>query len=422
MKKIYLVLSWMCLLFLGACNPEVDAVFDGTSSSRMSEALKAHFEKLTGASNGWLMEYYPSNIQRYGGYNVLASFSKDGHVTVSADIADPSATATSLFRLKEQSGPTLTIDSYNKIFHFFSDPASGVGQTGLGMEGDYEFTIMSSTEEQVILKGKKTNNRIVMTALPDDFNWQDYLVRIGESESKIKSKYDCKVGDMICQASSSYRTFSFSFEENGEMVTRHFSYIQTLTGVKFYEPVQLNGVSVTELKYQEKGKLVSEDGSLVMVPIPPKPADLFLQGGPWFVTFAGTSASLQNMMALGCEKIKQGIGFYPDFYIIGSYLYHDYSLNLVAGDTAGALLLESAAVDGNTVALALVGRGDNQGVAYWNCGGAYLFQAIASMGNPKMWNVEPNDADAPTSFKMTEVGNPDNVIVVTSQETSFGYK
>lgn len=91
----------------------------------------------------------------FGGYNVLMSFTAEGEVTVSADITDPSAKSTSLYRLKEQAGPTLTVDTYNEIFHFFSDPASGVGTTGLGMEGDYEFTIQSATPEQVVMRGKR---------------------------------------------------------------------------------------------------------------------------------------------------------------------------------------------------------------------------------------------------------------------------
>lgn len=61
---------------------------------------------------------------------------------------------------------------------------SGVGATGLGMEGDYEFTIQSVTPEQVVLKGKKTGNTITMTPMPENETWEAYLTDIEEAEQK----------------------------------------------------------------------------------------------------------------------------------------------------------------------------------------------------------------------------------------------
>ena len=86
------------VLLAAACTPEEDDIFSDSSANRADAAIEADMQVLTGAANGWLMEYYPEMSQTYGGYNILLSFSEDGHVTVAGDIvSDPTATATSLF-------------------------------------------------------------------------------------------------------------------------------------------------------------------------------------------------------------------------------------------------------------------------------------------------------------------------------------
>ena len=116
------------VLLAAACSPEEDDIFSDSSANRADAAIAADMQVLTGAANGWLMEYYPEASQMYGGYNILLSFSEDGRVTVAGDIVtDPTATATSLFSVKQSAGIVLSFDTYNEIFHFFSDPGNSNG-------------------------------------------------------------------------------------------------------------------------------------------------------------------------------------------------------------------------------------------------------------------------------------------------------
>ena len=108
-------------------------------------------------------------------------------------------------------------------------------------------------------------------------------------------------------------------------------------------------------------------------------------------------------------------------FIIGSYIYTDNALNILAGQGYGALLLDTKVISNDEVSLTLTGSGDQFGVACWNGGGSKLFTTVAGMGAPMNWKVVPNDPDEPTVMTMTEVGNESNVIVVTNQETLFGY-
>ena len=167
MKKLSNIL-WgiLSLMFvLSACAPEQDDIFDDSSANRIEAAMKSYQEILVGASNGWLMEYYPNALQAYGGYNILVSFTKDGKMQASSDVYGSGKVSESTYKLYQSSGTILSVDTYNEVFHFFSDPdnPANVGKDGDGMEGDFEFTIMSASKEEIILQGKKTKNKIVMT-------------------------------------------------------------------------------------------------------------------------------------------------------------------------------------------------------------------------------------------------------------------
>ena len=216
MKKFIYLVVLICSFGLAGCTSETESLFEGTSADRIEKELEEAKEVLVSAPNGWLMEYYPSSQLLYGGYNVLASFTEDGNVTISADIVDASQKATSFYKLKEQAGPVLTFDTYNEIFHFFAEPNSGIGATGTGMGGDYEFTVMSASNEEVVLKGKKTGNYIRMTPLQESVTWEAYLTSIAEAEALVKySQFKYKVNGEEFVGTKSYRTLSFSYVKDG---------------------------------------------------------------------------------------------------------------------------------------------------------------------------------------------------------------
>lgn len=375
---------------------------------------------LVEAPNGWLMKYYPSSQQSFGGYNVLMSFTAEGEVTVSADITDPSAKSTSLYRLKEQAGPTLTVDTYNEIFHFFSDPASGVGATGLGMEGDYEFTIQSATPELIVMRGKKTGNTITMTPMPENETWEAYLTDIKEAEQKANYVlFSYAVDGEKYDVTKSYRTLAISHEVDGENVTEVFSYIQTKEGMEFYSPITLGGVEVSKLIYDSaSGTWKSEDGKAVLSGETTPPALLFANGGPWFVTYDGMSSygqqtvasTLQGMAASYPGQTLDYLAIAPTYEVV----------DMVFGGREGLLQLVTSTSGDDKVSLTLTGYGDTVGVEFANAG---ILDAIYLFANfsPVTFTVEPDDPVNPTKMTLTQVGNTKNVIVVTNQETPFGY-
>ncbi len=250
------------LLYLGllvgtlfACTPEEDDIFGNSSANRIDEAIKKTSDLLVGSTNGWLMEYYPSATQQYGGYTMLLSFTEDGMTTLAGSLKGVSKKDISTYVLGQSAGVVLTFDTYNTVMHYYSDPKnpSGIGINGKGMEGDLEFLIMEATSEKITLQGRKTRNQIVMTPLDASVNWDNYIQNIQEAEETMKfSNYEYHVnGKVISVNSTAYNVLNFVLE-TGEIIT--VPYVQTPTGYKFYTPLEIEDVIVEEVKYQQSGE------------------------------------------------------------------------------------------------------------------------------------------------------------------------
>ena len=154
MKKIHILFAVAILGLLTSCLKDQEDVFDKQSAIRAEEAIAADYKILAGAEHGWLLKYYPSPYRTYGGYCVLMKFTEDGKVTVASDIAKPTVTADSYYKIAQSAGIVLSFDTYNEIFHLFSTPDAPLGgDTGKGWEGDYDFEFISASSEKIVLKG-----------------------------------------------------------------------------------------------------------------------------------------------------------------------------------------------------------------------------------------------------------------------------
>ena len=289
MKKIInlLFISLTIILYV-SCTPEEKDIMSESSANRIAAALKADKDILTSAKNGWLIEYYPSSSQAYGGFNLFALFAEDGKVTVAGDVYSPEDTSVSTYDLIQSAGPVLTFDTYNEILHFFSDPKNpaGIGTNGKGMEGDHEFLIMEATKDKVVLQGRKTLNKIVMTPVPADMVWKDYIASIQELEEATSyGTYAYIVDKTVVSVSTNLRNLMMSYEKDGEPIDIGVPYIVTPTGFKFYRTLDIGGVQVDELIYNESEKaLISPDGKAKLL-FPPA-----VLSGKWYMAYSQLGA------------------------------------------------------------------------------------------------------------------------------------
>lgn len=419
MKKIYYLFCLVAVMMASACTHEEEDLFDSSSADRADAAIKAYTDVLTGAENGWLMEYYPEIQQKYGGYNTLVKFEKDGKVTVSSDVYAATDTATSLYSVKQSAGVMLSFDTYNEIFHFYSDPEdpSGLGGPGYGMEGDYDFLILESTPEKVVLKGKKSGNVAVMTPITE--SWETYISNIKAMETAMLSnKFALTVGGAEILAIRSERTLSLNYEVNGEVQSQKVSYIVTPAGMKFYAPVSVNGTEFADLIYDvSTDAFTSSTAGVTMVKIPPTVNELFVEGD-WFIAYS----QLGEFAKPYFDKVKEmedALGEVLQYAFMGTMLSKagTFGFNFISSGYGGVLHFNYQLIGDDQITLQFAMTGEDNGVWYHNEG---MANALMPFGysSARLFTLTTDDIKKPSYIILTEDANPANKIKLFSAQIS----
>lgn len=434
MKKIYNILfTLIAVLSFTSCSNDIDEVFDKPSAERVNDAIAEYKTVLTSAENGWLMKYYPKANTKYGGYNLLLKFGTDGNVTAMSDALGADTKATSHYKLEQSASIVLSFDEYNKVIHFFSDPANpdGIGDNGKGMEGDLEFRVLTATADSVVMLGKKRGTKIVMTPMAKDADWAETINQIDGLEQEMQfPRYTCEVNDVKYVATSSYRTITFT-SSNAEDGSTTIPYIVTDKGIEFYKPITLNGVTIKGFNYVggDNYEFDATSGSAKMYGIIP-PLTSQLQNGNWFF-------SVKNMGTYGqaywnkCYEICQGEevgGEEMSYAFFGTSSFSSsngkYGFVFVSANKyAGCLNCTATPVDDTHITLKFALSGDSNGIFYYNSGGyKYIIAALTAGSKGKTYSIEGNDLKSPTVLKLVDVDNPDNYYILSKNTVLYPYR
>lgn len=434
MKRIYNILfTLIAVLAFTSCSNDIDEVFDKPSAERVNDAIAEYKTVLTSAENGWLMKYYPKANTKYGGYNLLLKFGTDGNITAMSDALGADTKATSHYKLEQSASIVLSFDEYNKVIHFFSDPANpdGIGDNGKGMEGDLEFRVLTATADSVVMLGKKRGAKIVMTPMAKDADWAETINQIDGLEQEMQfPRYTCEVNDVKYVATSSYRTITFT-SSNAEDGSTTIPYIVTDKGIEFYKPITLNGVTIKGFNYVggDNYEFDATSGSAKMYGIIP-PLTSQLQNGNWFF-------SVKNMGTYGqaywnkCYEICQGEevgGEEMSYAFFGTSSFSSsngkYGFVFVSANKyAGCLNCTATPVDDTHITLKFALSGDSNGIFYYNSGGyKYIIAALTAGSKGKTYSIEGNDLKSPTVLKLVDVDNPDNYYILSKNTVLYPYR
>lgn len=425
MKKfIYSILAVGAFLF-ASCNENTD-LWDESPSERISASIKADLSILTAPENGWVLHYYPSRSKQYGGYNVWLKFNKNGEVTAATDLLKADSTATSLYQLRDQSGVTLTFDTFNAVFHTFSTPKNtlGIGSSGLGMEGDAEFVIRSATKDRIEMVGKKTNNLAVMTPVPVGKTWTDVAAAIQTNEKKFRTKkFYYVVGTDTTLVTRSYRTLTSVVMRDGERKETKHPYIITDNQLQFDEPVGLSNASESVFTLNsDSSAWISNDKKAKIIPVLQSPAELFMEAGPLFISYQKMSTLMKLRFNNYYDKIfvNDGAPLKGDsfnYLVLGKLLMPAYySFNFITTKASPTLwVVTPSQVSQTEIGLALTFL-TNADFAYF----PLLLNCFADYPAPMVWSVEPNDPISPTEFKLINQKRPTNWFIVSTEETPLG--
>ncbi len=271
MNKIKYILVCICVLLMYNCTTEEKDIFEATPAERINEALKSNLTLLTDATNGWIMEYYANPTS--AGYPLIVKFNISGSATFAAksELTKNKAyeTDSSLFEIIADYGPVLTFNTFNKVLHRFSNP-EGTGLEGFGLEGDYEFIIMKSEINKIILKGKKYGATVILNKIITPISWTQYYTDLEKMDDTLFGNnapdFSLTIGSSIYKFSKgSNHIFSITkISPNFTPILAPF--IVTTTGIKLYAPLELEGTKIQHLTLNnDKSALISIEDENVKI-------------------------------------------------------------------------------------------------------------------------------------------------------------
>ncbi len=273
MKRNYYLLSLLGLLLFAGCDKKKDRIFEDNPTQRLNDAVANAQTILRSKTDGWIMQYYPGNGADLGGFNIFLKFINNTDVNIQADYTPANAnfntnSVTSTYKVYAGAGPTLTFDTYNSIFGYFAAPGalSGVVSNDGGFGGDIEFLVTKATADSVILKGRKTGNRIVMVPMPASPATiiASYKTAWNKYWSPNAYRFETATGNI---------NLSFGWFMELESLTDVYSFRVTPTGLDFYETVTVNGITFKELTLKAatatypNGYYENAAGTLKLVPV-----------------------------------------------------------------------------------------------------------------------------------------------------------
>ena len=271
MKKLkYLLpLAALPLLFMQSCSPEEEDLFADSAIERLEADAQSVLDLLCSSENGWEMLYFLNEEADIPCYTLLVKFERSGAGGV-AQFASYSDVTQNQYKLSEKSpfevkidnSTVLSFDSYNSIFHIFSDPdyrgekgpmdKDYPYKKGQGMMGDYEFNVVDhSNSDVVMLKGKKRGTYSVLRRLDADVDWQQYFTDLNNVKNTLFTSNPAPIrlvaGDasfhLYNGASSIFQVVDAESDNGTLTAARDWKFVIFSDGLRFITDFEEEGVN-----------------------------------------------------------------------------------------------------------------------------------------------------------------------------------
>lgn len=228
---------------LQSCSNKEEEIFEESPSARLQALMDKTQATLVSSENGWVMDYFPDRDLSYGGFLYILKFNKQS-VEAYCELSDDlSESIESLYKLSNDDGAVLSFDSYNEFLHFFATPSSGRYEA---YDGDFEFKIMKVEDDLITLKGKRSGNAIYLHRLKEEpVQYLEKCVKTSENifAPKASGTYGGTAIEALVDPDVRYITIYLNGGEYGQY------FLPTPTGVRFVEPLEINGATISELSY-----------------------------------------------------------------------------------------------------------------------------------------------------------------------------
>ena len=449
MKKIYSIFTLLLGIFaLSSCVTEVDDVFDKSASERAQEAINETKTILESPANGWRMEYYGSTT--YGGYNVLLKFDGDSVIIGSEAVGDnhkagvvdgKAVTCKSHYKIEQSMGVTISMDEYNSVFHYFSDPYNAdYGVDGEGMAGDLEFRVVSCTKDKIELKGKKHDTKILMYPMDENTSWESYIESVKATENFMKSRsYTLSFGeDKTVPCQSNYRRLQFLVtDEEGNLSYTYAPFVVTPAGYVFYNPVTINGVELTGFDKADTEEFFYATGNnsvKLITEVPPLYKTF--ASGLWYLKYDDMGEygkSQWDVLLKKLEKAENNSRARLAYACVGTITSKYSGFMMMAGSTEhiGGMIFspvkdEAGNVIDNQIKITWNSAKDgsnNMGYKYYQNNKYGIKSAMDPFcgGAGHTFELSTDNARHPKYIILTDVKVPNNVIKVSAESISYPF-
>lgn len=276
MKKSLYIVALGALAF-ASCSNDDKNIFEQSAAERLEAYKTEYAATLTKDGGLWEVEYFSNDEEP--GYVFVMKFNDNMSVDMATNhkwIGDVVKKETSLWTMIADNGPVLSFNSYNDLFHIFSDPKNiegenapskdngtskeDIDETGYGHDGDYEFQVMEVSEDKnhIRLMGKKRLYYMYMHRLDASTDVDGYLSELKEIENSLFSKkintlvYTDASGERFIVKDASTGVMSI-YPEAGDAVdqTSKGNFIITHSGIRFMQPFKFERADGTECTLRE---------------------------------------------------------------------------------------------------------------------------------------------------------------------------
>ncbi|MDR3226081.1 MAG: DUF4302 domain-containing protein, partial [Prevotellaceae bacterium] len=251
-RNILYLLIIAPIFLVQSCVKEEENIFDDSAAIRGQKAVEEYKNTLTSAGGEWFIDYYPEENHAIGGYAMYLKFYENGNVDVSCETAThlpAKQLETTEYKVFMEQGPVLAFNSYSKIIHYFSEPsASDIN----GMDGDFEFVIMTVEQNQILLKGKKHGSKMTLRRNTENENYADHLQKVIDMDDKVSDfgNYGFVLNNQrLGIASVVDRTLVLNITSGHEEQAITVAYTFTPDGIRLYEPFEYSGTTMQNFKW-----------------------------------------------------------------------------------------------------------------------------------------------------------------------------
>lgn len=245
----------MAATFSG-CRFEEDDFFEDSAALRIQKFNEEVDNILTSAENGWVMQYY--TLEETRGYNFFCKFYPGGQVTVGGSheyLPKPNVFTeySSIYSLLREDGSVLSFCSWNDIISIFADPNQknpSTGRLGEGMGGDYNFIILSASENEIIMRGQRHSAQVRLVKCPT--TWEEYRAAAAATSTNFFNRrvayyYMVSNGDTLYASGMTDGVLTIVDDINDPMETSQAPFVTTPNGIYLERTYKQNGNSVQEL-------------------------------------------------------------------------------------------------------------------------------------------------------------------------------